>query len=153
MKASSRIAFSTFIFGRAFDHVAHPIAKRCPIRSRLRNNLGAAELTLDNAATAALEKVSAPQSGGYPYGAFGAGQSALVAGWDASSHASLHGWFRSSDRTRLKPVCESSWVITNFEQCPSAFGSLTGSEKSGLPAKPLNFASRAECLFVQYLLC
>jgi hypothetical protein len=40
----------------------------------LRNNLGAAELTLDNKATAALEKVSAPQSGGYPYGVFGAGQ-------------------------------------------------------------------------------
>jgi aryl-alcohol dehydrogenase (NADP+) len=43
---------------------------------QLRNNLGAAELTLDNKATAALEKVSAPQSGGYPYGAFGAGQRA-----------------------------------------------------------------------------
>jgi len=42
----------------------------------LRNNLGAAELTLDNEPTAALEKVSAPQSGGYPYGAFGAGQRA-----------------------------------------------------------------------------
>jgi aryl-alcohol dehydrogenase-like predicted oxidoreductase len=40
----------------------------------LRNNLGAADLTLDNEATAALEKVSAPQSGGYPYGAFGAWQ-------------------------------------------------------------------------------
>jgi hypothetical protein len=40
----------------------------------LRNNLGAAELTLDNQATAALEKVSAPQFGGYPYGAFGASQ-------------------------------------------------------------------------------
>jgi aryl-alcohol dehydrogenase-like predicted oxidoreductase len=42
----------------------------------LRNNLGAAELTLDHEATAALERVSAPQSGGYPYGAFGAGQRA-----------------------------------------------------------------------------
>jgi aryl-alcohol dehydrogenase (NADP+) len=42
----------------------------------LRDNLGAAELTLDNEATAALEKVSAPQSGGYPYGAFGAWQRA-----------------------------------------------------------------------------
>jgi aryl-alcohol dehydrogenase-like predicted oxidoreductase len=40
----------------------------------LRNNLGAAELKLDNEATATLEKVSAPQSGGYPYGVFGAGQ-------------------------------------------------------------------------------
>jgi hypothetical protein len=40
----------------------------------LRNNLGAAELTLNEETTAALEKVSAPQSGGYPYGAFGAGQ-------------------------------------------------------------------------------
>jgi aryl-alcohol dehydrogenase-like predicted oxidoreductase len=42
----------------------------------LRDNLKAAELTLDNEATAALEKVSAPQPGGYPYGAFGAGQRA-----------------------------------------------------------------------------
>jgi hypothetical protein len=40
----------------------------------LRNNLGAAELTLNDETTAALEKVSAPQSGGYPYGAFGEGQ-------------------------------------------------------------------------------
>jgi diketogulonate reductase-like aldo/keto reductase len=42
----------------------------------LRSNLGAAELTLDNEATTVLEKVSAPQPGGYPYGAFGAGQRA-----------------------------------------------------------------------------
>jgi len=42
----------------------------------LRNNLRAAELTLDNEATTALEKISAPQPGGYPYGAFGAGQRA-----------------------------------------------------------------------------
>jgi len=40
----------------------------------LRGNLGAAELTLDKEATAALDRVSAPQSGGYPYGTFGAGQ-------------------------------------------------------------------------------
>ncbi len=40
----------------------------------LRSNLGAAELTLDQDATDALEKVSAPQCGGYPYGAFGAWQ-------------------------------------------------------------------------------
>ena len=40
----------------------------------LRNNLGAAELTLNDETTAALEKVSAPQCGGYPYGAFGKGQ-------------------------------------------------------------------------------
>ena len=42
----------------------------------LLNNLGAAKLTLDDEATVALEKVSAPQPGGYPYGAFGAGQRA-----------------------------------------------------------------------------
>lgn len=42
----------------------------------LRDNLGAAELTLDNEATTALEKVSEPRPGGYPYGAFGAGQRA-----------------------------------------------------------------------------
>jgi aryl-alcohol dehydrogenase-like predicted oxidoreductase len=40
----------------------------------LRNNLGAADLTLSDETTEVLEKVSAPQSGGYPYGAFGAGQ-------------------------------------------------------------------------------
>ena len=38
----------------------------------LRSNLGAAELTLDNEAAAALEKVSAPQSCRYPHGVFGA---------------------------------------------------------------------------------
>ncbi len=37
----------------------------------LRSNLGAAELTLDKDATEALEKVSRPQPGGYPYGLFG----------------------------------------------------------------------------------
>src|SRR3984885_4932055 len=40
----------------------------------LRGNLGAANLTLDKDATNALEKVSAPTPGGYPYGAFGAWQ-------------------------------------------------------------------------------
>jgi aryl-alcohol dehydrogenase (NADP+) len=37
----------------------------------LRGNLGAAELTLGKDATEALEKVSRPQPGGYPYGTFG----------------------------------------------------------------------------------
>jgi aryl-alcohol dehydrogenase (NADP+) len=37
----------------------------------LRSNLAAADLTLDPETTEALEKVSAPQPGGYPYGAFG----------------------------------------------------------------------------------
>jgi len=40
----------------------------------LRNNLGAADLTLSRDATSALEKVSAPQPAGYPYGPFGAWQ-------------------------------------------------------------------------------
>ena len=40
----------------------------------LCSNLAAAELTLDKESAAALERVSAPQSGGYPYGAFGEGQ-------------------------------------------------------------------------------
>lgn len=40
----------------------------------MRNNLGAGKLVLDDAMTKELEKVSAPQPGGYPYGAFGAGQ-------------------------------------------------------------------------------
>jgi Aldo/keto reductase family len=35
----------------------------------LRGNLAAADLTLDSDVTAELEKVSAPQPGGYPYGA------------------------------------------------------------------------------------
>ena len=40
----------------------------------LRGNLGAADLALDKNATDVLEKVSAPKSGGYPHGAFGAWQ-------------------------------------------------------------------------------
>jgi aryl-alcohol dehydrogenase-like predicted oxidoreductase len=42
----------------------------------LRGNLAAADLTLDSDVTAELEKVSAPQPGGYPYGAFGQWQRA-----------------------------------------------------------------------------
>ena len=42
----------------------------------LRNNPGTAELTLHNEATAALERVSAPQSYAYPYGTFDADQRA-----------------------------------------------------------------------------
>ncbi len=41
---------------------------------QLTDNLGAADLTLDDEHTAALDAVSAPAPGGYPYGAFGAGQ-------------------------------------------------------------------------------
>lgn len=41
---------------------------------QLEGNLGAADLALDDAATAALDNVSAPTPGGYPYGAFGQGQ-------------------------------------------------------------------------------
>jgi aryl-alcohol dehydrogenase-like predicted oxidoreductase len=41
---------------------------------QLRDGLGAAELTLDGGATEALNEVSAPVPGGYPYGAFGRGQ-------------------------------------------------------------------------------
>lgn len=41
---------------------------------QLADNLGAAALMLDAEATAALEAVSAPRPGGYPYGAFGAWQ-------------------------------------------------------------------------------
>lgn len=43
---------------------------------QLKDNLGATAITLDAEATATLDKVSAPVSGGYPYGAFGAGQRA-----------------------------------------------------------------------------
>ncbi|WP_330286537.1 aldo/keto reductase [Streptomyces sp. NBC_00576] len=42
--------------------------------SHLTDNLGAAELHLDADTTAALNTVSAPQHGGYPYGGFGTAQ-------------------------------------------------------------------------------
>ncbi len=41
---------------------------------QLTDTLRAADLHLDGDATAALDAVSAPTPGGYPYGAFGAGQ-------------------------------------------------------------------------------
>ena len=44
--------------------------------AQLHENLGAAELHLDAESTAALEATSRPSPGGYPYGAFGAGQRA-----------------------------------------------------------------------------
>ena len=40
----------------------------------LKSNLGAADLTLSGDATSELDKISTPQPGGYPYGAFGAWQ-------------------------------------------------------------------------------
>jgi aryl-alcohol dehydrogenase (NADP+) len=42
--------------------------------THLTENLGAAELHLDSDTTAALNTVSAPQHGGYPYGGFGTAQ-------------------------------------------------------------------------------
>jgi aryl-alcohol dehydrogenase-like predicted oxidoreductase len=42
--------------------------------AQLQENLGAADLHLDAQSTAALEAVSRPISGGYPYGAFGSAQ-------------------------------------------------------------------------------
>ena len=69
----------------------------------LRNNLAAAELKLDEGTTDALEKVSAPQSGGYPYGAFGACQRGRsLQDGKARSRAALHRWLSPSDRARLK---------------------------------------------------
>ncbi|MGW0949541.1 aldo/keto reductase [Streptomyces sp. NPDC002623] len=41
---------------------------------QLHDGFGAVALTLDAEATAALDKVSAPTPGGYPYGAFGTSQ-------------------------------------------------------------------------------
>jgi hypothetical protein len=41
---------------------------------QLKDNLGAVDLTLDAEAIAALDSVSKPVSGGYPYGAFGSWQ-------------------------------------------------------------------------------
>lgn len=53
--------------------VAAPIFGARTVK-QLKDNIGAVELVLDEQATAALEAVSRPISGGYPYGAFGAGQ-------------------------------------------------------------------------------
>jgi aryl-alcohol dehydrogenase (NADP+) len=44
--------------------------------AHLKDALGAADLTLSPDATSALDEVSAPTPGGYPYGAFGTGQRA-----------------------------------------------------------------------------
>jgi len=65
-------------------NVIAPIIGARPVE-HLRSNLGAAELTLDKYATEALEKVSRPQPGGYPYGVFGQWQRgrALQDGTDA----------------------------------------------------------------------
>ena len=65
-------------------NVIAPIIGARPVE-HLRSNLGAAELTLDKYATEALEKVSRPQPGGYPYGVFGQWQRgrALHDGTDA----------------------------------------------------------------------
>jgi aryl-alcohol dehydrogenase-like predicted oxidoreductase len=43
---------------------------------QLHENLGAADLHLDAESTAALDEISRPRSGGYPYGVFGAAQRA-----------------------------------------------------------------------------
>ncbi len=40
----------------------------------LKDNLGAADLVLDDEATTTLETISRPEAGGYPYDAFGIGQ-------------------------------------------------------------------------------
>jgi aryl-alcohol dehydrogenase (NADP+) len=52
------------------------VAPICGARTlkQLQDNLGAVAVNLDDAATKLLEQVSAPRPGGYPYGAFGAGQ-------------------------------------------------------------------------------
>jgi len=42
--------------------------------AQLTENLGAADLTLGEEATATLDAVSAPTAGGYPYGVLGAWQ-------------------------------------------------------------------------------
>lgn len=54
------------------------VAPICGARTldHLRDNLGAVGLALDADANTALEEVSRPRPGGYPYGAFGAGQRA-----------------------------------------------------------------------------
>lgn len=53
--------------------VTAPIVGARDVR-QLRQDLGAADLHLDGEITATLEAVSAPQPGGYPYGAFGTQQ-------------------------------------------------------------------------------
>jgi aryl-alcohol dehydrogenase-like predicted oxidoreductase len=63
----------------ALSWIAHRPAVTAPIvgartMKHLTDNLGAADLTLDEQATATLDALSAPKAGGYPYGAFGAWQ-------------------------------------------------------------------------------
>jgi len=62
-------------------------------RMHLTDNLKAADLTLSEHATAELDAVSAPVPGGYPYGAFGAGQRArwLKDGSPAPAHPYVGG--------------------------------------------------------------
>ncbi|MDN8007027.1 aldo/keto reductase [Burkholderia multivorans] len=50
----------------------------------LKDALGGCDLVLDERATAALEQVSMPHPGGYPYGAFGVGQRKRLV--DSSAH-------------------------------------------------------------------
>ncbi|WP_455929554.1 aldo/keto reductase [Pseudomonas fluorescens] len=57
----------------------------------LADNLGAAELVLSSDATSALDDVSAPVSGGYPYGAFGVGQRARAVDSSAQALGALVG--------------------------------------------------------------
>jgi aryl-alcohol dehydrogenase-like predicted oxidoreductase len=66
----SQVALS-WLCGR--PGVTAPIVGARTIK-HLTDNLAAADLTLDDQATEALDAVSAPKSGGYPYGAFGAWQ-------------------------------------------------------------------------------
>ncbi|MFE3831006.1 hypothetical protein [Streptomyces sp. NPDC059092] len=41
---------------------------------QLHDSIAAADLTLDGRATTALDEISTPRPGGYPYGAFGVSQ-------------------------------------------------------------------------------
>ncbi len=68
--APAQVALSWLI---ARPGVAAPIIGARTTR-HLADNLGAVDLALDDAATAALDEVSTPACGGYPYGAFGRGQ-------------------------------------------------------------------------------
>jgi aryl-alcohol dehydrogenase (NADP+) len=53
--------------------------------------LGAVDLALDAKASQALEKVSAPSPGGYPYGDFGTGQRERLLDTSAQALRSLVG--------------------------------------------------------------
>jgi diketogulonate reductase-like aldo/keto reductase len=73
----------------------------------LKSNLGAADLALSAEATSELDKISAPQPGGYPYGAFGAWQRGRHARWNGGSPAAVRGRLHSSNLAYVNNASKS----------------------------------------------